>query len=86
MISIHPNDRLAQFKTALMESNWDPVLRACDLGNPNEAYELFIGIYNRAYDDAFPIIKSTMKGKTKIKQPWMTTGLLKSCKKKTSYI
>jgi len=35
------------------------------------------------YEKAFPIIENNNKKSQKIKQPWMTSGLLKSCNKKS---
>lgn len=70
-----------QFKRTLAEMNWDEVISLCDKRNANEAYESFLEKYSRAYNEAFPHREVT-KHKVKSSQPWMTVGLLKSCKKK----
>lgn len=41
-------------------------------------------MYNHADNDTFPMKTGTMEGKTKFKQPWMTAGLLNSCRNKHS--
>jgi hypothetical protein len=75
-------DNLTKFKLALQDENWDDVKRACDLGDANGAYYLFFEKYSLAYNSAFPVIIEEKKHKDKFKKPWMTPGLLKSCKKK----
>ena len=72
------------FNTSLSAINWTAVSEACFNGDVNKAYELFITHYKDAYTRAFPIIVE--KNKPRFKQPWMTKGLLKSSKKKPSYI
>jgi exonuclease III len=74
---------VGQFKATLANMNWEAVTNQCEQGKANEAYELFIDSYTQAYNDAFPLREeSKNKQKVKFKQPWMTGGLLKSCKKK----
>ena len=68
------------FDNYLSEINWAPITEACDKGNVNQAYDLFITLYKEAYDKAFPIFHE--KHKTHFKQPWMSMGLLKSSRKK----
>jgi len=78
-------ERLEQFKTLLADSDWDPVMTTSKEGDANGAYELFLNIYKNAYDKAFPLAsKKSNSNVPKFKQPWMTTGLLKSSKKKAS--
>jgi exonuclease III len=78
-------ERSEQFKSLLADSNWDNVSTACNNGDADGAYEVFIEKYKNAYDQAFPIVskKNNAKG-SRFKQPWMTAGLLKSSKKKAS--
>jgi len=46
---------------------------------------LFLKVYKTAYDKAFPLVSGKRNTeKPKYIQPWMTPGLLKSCKKKNS--
>lgn len=74
-------DNLNKFKSALADENWDTVMRACSSGNANEAYEQFFGKYSQAYNAAFPVVTEGKDRKVQFKKPWMTSGILKSCRK-----
>ena len=55
----------------------------CRINNPSDAYDQFLSTYKHAYDTAFPIVRTSLGPRKHItKQPWMTHGLLKSCKTK----
>ena len=75
-------DNLTKFTSILEDENWDDIMRACDLGDANGAYDLFFEKYSLAYNTAFPVIIEEKKHRAKFKKPWMTSGILKSCKKK----
>ena len=73
-----------QFTKAIIDMNWDPVLSHCAGGRVSQAYDCFFNKYIGAYNSAFPIQPmNEKKTKTSFVQPWMTTALLKSCKKKS---
>src|ERR1700733_7535395 len=76
--------RREQFGIYLQNINWDPVMISCAHGHPDLAYERFFELYKGAYDSAFPIGSKSKKAGPIFKQPWMSTGLLKSSRKKTS--
>jgi len=70
---------IVNFRRMLRVTNWDIVLNN---ENPESAYNKFYFIFKQLYDESFPIInRKRSKFKDKI-NPWMTTGLLRSCKHK----
>ena len=70
------------FQTLLAQANWTQTTAACVNEDANMAYNVFIETYKNAYNEAFPLCPITKKKKFQNNQPWMTSGLLKSCKKK----
>ena len=48
--------------------------------NANEAYEVFLKLFIKQYEKAFPKVEIKIKTKSLL-SPWMTKGLLKSSKK-----
>ncbi len=73
-----------QFNIALNGVNWEDVIKYCVSNDPEEAYNNFILIYTRLYDKYFPVRKIRCSSKNYPKQPWITKGLIKSCKKKST--
>ena len=69
---------IQEFKIALQNISWDDVYR-CD--NVNEAYDNFINVFTKFYEQYFPV-KSVRIDKKAKKHPWMTKGLINACKKK----
>jgi hypothetical protein len=67
----------------LTQAEWSKVTDACNLGDPNAAYSLFFDQFKISYDTAFPMTRQDGMEGVKLRQPWMTYGLIKSCKKKT---
>ena len=76
-------ERKKLFDKSLSEIDWSMVSDACESGSADRAYELFLGKYKDAYDNAFLLVKKNVNIKVRYKQPWMTKGLLKSSKKKS---
>src|SRR6218665_586040 len=76
------NDSLLKaFATNLHNTNWTPVTLAIEEGQTTLAYETFMSLYKYQYNRTFtqiekPILKVTPK------KPWMSKGLLISCRKK----
>src|SRR5688572_2166110 len=75
-------ENLTRFKSALQDESWDDIKKVCDMGDTNGAYDLFFEKYSLAYNSAFPVTIEEKKHRDTFKKPWMTPGLLKSCKKK----
>ena len=73
---------IAQFKSQLAKLDWSLVHTLCCKDNPDAAYDEFFSLFKAAYNTAFPLINKTMNNRNKFKNPWMTTGLLKSSRKK----
>ena len=73
---------IEKFAISLEATCWEQVIQYARTGAVNEAYESFSAIYKEAYHEAFPLRSRTGPGKGKCKKPWMTPGLLKSCRNK----
>ena len=65
---------------SLKKTNWTGVLSSND---PNEAYNMYLKIYQTALDSAMPIKTVPLKHKKHKKQPWITLGILKSIQTKS---
>lgn len=65
------------FKTELLHCTWDGVY----VDDPNEAHMAFLSKWLELYDRHCPLIMSQQKDKCK-RNPWMTTGLQKTCQRK----
>ena len=70
-------DAQNSFKKLLKNANFDSVLSN---ENPETAYHDFLSIYNSAAELAFPEVTLRPKKHTFAHSPWMTPGLLVSCK------
>jgi len=70
------------FQTSLSQINWSQTSTACANEEVNVAYNIFIEAYKNVYNTAFPLYSTDKRKKFCNNQPWMTPGLLKSCKKK----
>src|SRR6218665_2080464 len=63
---------------------WSSTFQLCDLDNTEAAYNSFVNHIKSAYNIAFPLLPPRPKHKRlSYKHPWMTQGLLKSCKIKS---
>ena len=79
----HINENsISYFKTLLSSTDWTPVYTLSDPHDPNIAYDIFLSLFKAAYDIAFPIVTNINKPRNKFKNPWMSAGLLKSCRTK----
>ena len=74
---------ITSFRESLTNCDWSDVMYYCSNNDPSSAYKAFLYNYTMLYEKAFPIIENNNKKSQKIKQPWMTSGLLKSCNKKS---
>ena len=76
------NDSLLKvFATNLLNANWIPVTLAIEEGQTTLAYETFMSLYKHQYNRTFvQIEKPTLK--VTPNKPWMSKGLLISCRKK----
>ena len=72
------NDNLENFNDALTKVDWSKVFHSSD---PNKAYDEFLNIFTSLYDIYFPIKKIKIKSKN-LASPWITTGIIKSSKRK----
>lgn len=69
---------ITKFRQLLLGANWELIK---ETKNPNDSYNLFLKLFTREYNSAFPKRKFNIKAKTLL-SPWMSKGLLKSSKKK----
>lgn len=51
-------------------------------GEANLAYDHFLATYKNIYDKSFPLKAYKGSKRTTLKQPWMTSGLLRASRKK----
>ena len=66
------------FKQALFQTSWDSVE---NLKEPNEAYNNFLKIFIKLYEEYFPIRKIKTKPKRAV-SPWISNVIAKSSKQK----
>ncbi len=78
VIRLRTEERLNRFRNDLMKEHWDHVYST---NNVNKAYELFFKRYLWLYNNNCPIKILNDKARNNNK-PWLTKGILKSCKKK----
>jgi hypothetical protein len=72
------NNSIKKFRNFLLETDWEFVTKCNDANN---AYDLFIRLFYKQYEKAFPKIKKIIHSKN-LRNPWMTKGLKKSSRKK----
>ena len=48
----------------------------------NDAYASFITPISKCYEEAFPLVTKTLKSSSKNNKPWLSNGILISCKNK----
>ncbi|KAI2647507.1 DNA-directed RNA polymerase subunit omega [Labeo rohita] len=78
VIRLRTEETLNGFRDDLMKEQWNNV---CNTKNVNKAYELFLKKYLWLYNKNCPIKIWNDKVRNNNK-PWLTKGILKSCKKK----
>ena len=62
----------------MARKTWDCIK---EIGNPNEAYSKFLYNFSSLYEEAFLKLEIKIKQK-KLISPWITKGIMKSCKQK----
>src|ERR1700733_9640988 len=79
------NDQSKEYFTLLLsELNFEPVEKFCLERDTNGAYDTFLNLIQESYNKAFPVQTSIRHNRShNFHHPWMTKGLLKSCKIKT---
>ena len=78
---IYSDTNLMKFKQYLDQTDFTPVLNT---NCPDDAYNTFMSLYKKAFNTALPL-KPVKPNKRYIKkEPWMTTGLLKSMRTKSN--
>jgi Reverse transcriptase (RNA-dependent DNA polymerase) len=75
-----PNINL--FHELISSIDYTEVLLQCEGSDSNDAYESFLAMYGEAYNSAFPMKIMNSNRNESPRCPWITEGLLKSCKKK----
>jgi len=75
-------DLIEHFGMILSQINWCEVSVASKANDPNLAYAIFYDLFKNAYGRVLPIKQTSERKNNAPRQPWMTCGLLKSCRKK----
>src|SRR6218665_3387508 len=72
------------FGESSISYDWSEILLHCsNINDSSSAYETFTRNYTMLYEKSFPIHENKLRNSGKIRQPWMTSGLLKSCNQKS---
>ena len=71
------DERLSEFKHKISNIQWDNILNG---NNPNSQYNDFIEVFQKIYNDCFPL--KELKTSKHIDKKWMTNSLINACKKK----
>ena len=53
------------------------------MGKLDDCYDIFITHFKRILDECAPIKETIIPYRSLIREPWMTTGLMKSSRKRT---
>ena len=69
---------IESFADSLSKQQWNSLE---ETNNTEAAYNLFNSMFSSSFQQCFPV-KKVRPPKHSIRKPWMTTGLLNSCKKK----
>ena len=71
------------FKDILEKTNFEHINQ---INDANAAYKEFMILYHEAFDKAFPLRNVTYKNKRIKREPWITTGIIKSSKTKSKLL
>ena len=71
-------NNVKKFKALMNTVDWNLITQTL---NPNDSYCIFIEKFTKIYDQAFPLQKIKIKGKSLV-SPWITKGIRKSSRKK----
>ena len=71
-------EQITKISKLLSETDWDANLHS---ENIDQSYQDFIATLTKALDTHAPITKTTIPFKQVIRQPWMTSGLIKCSRK-----
>jgi len=76
---------VTEFANSLHLTDWSFIDELITTENVDTVYEAFISKYKALYDSAFPLRHEDKRGhRYGPRQPWMSSALLKSCKKKAT--
>jgi len=74
------------FGESSISYDWSEILLHCsNINDSSSAYETFTRNYTMLYEKSFPIHENKRRNSGKIRQPWMTSGLLKSCNQSLAF-
>ena len=71
---------LAKLNTTISSIDWRDILTD---GQVSDCYDIFITHFKRILDECAPIKETVIPYRSLIREPWMTTGLMKSSRKRT---
>lgn len=72
------------FLQRLIDIDWNQYIN--NNNDVNIQYNAFLEKYSSIFNESFPLIKVSSANKRLPRKPWMTVGLVKSCKKRKNYI
>ena len=71
-------DKIGKLNTAIHNTNWAQIITKEHI---SDSYRSFIDFFNKVIDECIPIQKVVIPYRSVIREPWMTTDLLKQSKK-----
>jgi hypothetical protein len=74
-------DQLDHLSNKLKAASWEAIFRE---GNVNDQYNKFITHFQKLLNECVPEIKTTIPYKAIIREPWMTSALCKSLRKRNN--
>ena len=80
----YSTQNVTNFIAALYEADWSSVRHSfSDISHPENSYTLFSNILLKIFENNFPLKTIKFINRNTPKKEWMTSGLVKSCKKKS---
>lgn len=73
------DNTIDNLKRKLSQIDWSRVYECIDV---DKAYDLFLADFTSCYDQCLPLQRKTVKIRNHISKPWITSGILKSIRKK----
>ena len=78
-IRVHKQENIAALKNKLANTDFSSVI---ECNSPDESYNTFINLYQKAYNSACPEKLIKLSKKVLKREPWITSGIITSSKRK----
>src|ERR1043165_1610769 len=81
---VYSVELIEQFKHALACTDWDDICCDSVYSDPSDAYNVFISRFSNVFNACFPQRTVRLKRAKNPRSAWITSGLIKSCNKKSA--